>query len=129
MSLLNRALGMGRRLAEARMTETVTVGSYRDGTGPDGSPTRVLVELRYSGKGRVKYPSAAVSDRSDPSVVFGVQEPLLSPPTSASDVLEGDEVHVDSSTADLSLVGRVYGVQGAPQAGQTTSHRFSLKEL
>lgn len=130
MSVLNRALGMGRRLAEARMTETVTVGLFEDGTDPaTGNPTRVLVAERYAGKARIKYPTAVVQDRSEPSQVFGVQEPLLSIPTGSPAVLEGDEVHVESSAVDAALVGRAYTVQGAPQAGQTTSQRFSLKEL
>ncbi len=130
MSMLNRALGMGRMLADARMTETVTVGVYKDGTDETtGDPTRVLVEEHYSGKGRIKYASISVSDSSEPSQIVAVQEPLLSVPTGSPAVPVGDEVHVTASTADSSLVGRTYRVEGAPQAGQTTSHRYQLKQL
>lgn len=129
MSLLNRALGMGRSLAESRMTETVSGGVWEDGTNENLEPTRVLVDEHYAGKGRIKYPSLSVSDVSEPSQPVGVQEPYLSVPTGSTALVEGDEVEVSASTADSSLVGRRYTVMGAPQAGQTTSLRYPLKEL
>lgn len=130
MSLLTNALSMGRGMAEARMTETVTIGLFDSGTDPvTFDPIRVLVEERYSGKARVKYPSGAVSDRSEPAQVVAEQDLLLSIPTGSPAAHEGDEVRVDSSTVDPSLVGRMYGIKGRPQAGQTTSHRYPLKEL
>lgn len=130
MSMLNRALGMGRGLAESRMTETVTVGVYMDATDEaTGDPVRVLVEEHYSGMARIKYPSLNVTPRDEPSQVVAVQQPLLSVPSSVSGVLEGDEVRVTASTVDASLVGRTYAVEGFPQSGQTTSHRLPLKEL
>jgi hypothetical protein len=129
MSTLMRALGMGRQLAEARMTETVTVGLYKDGTDASGNATRVLVTERYSGKARIKYPSLAVTERSEPSQAFGVQELTLSIPMGSPAVREGDEARVTASTVDSSLVGRVYGIKGAPQSGQTTAHRYPLQEL
>ncbi|MEI3845322.1 MULTISPECIES: DUF6093 family protein [unclassified Microbacterium] len=130
MSLLTRALGMGRQLANARMTETVTAGRYKDGTDEEtGNPTRVLVEAFYSGPARVKYVSLAVTEREEPSQVLAAQQPLMSVPTTAPAIPEGLEVHVESSSSDPGLVGRFYRVQGAPQAGQTTSHRYPLQEL
>lgn len=129
MSLLNRALGMGRRLAEARMTETVTIGVYRDGTDPEtGDPVRVLEELHYEGAGRIKYPSLGVTPVNDPSLDASAQMPYLSVGDGV-DVQVGDEVHVVASTVDESLVGRTYSVEGRPQSGQTTSHRFPLIEI
>lgn len=130
MSLLKNALGMGRNMADARMTEMVTIGLFEDRTDPVTlNPIRVLVEERYSGKARVKYPSGAVSNRSEPSQVVAEQDVMLSIPTGSPAAFEGDEVRVDASTADPSLVGRAYGIKGRPQAGQTTSHRYPLKEL
>lgn len=130
MSPLNGALRMGRGMAEARMTETVTIGRFNPGTDPVTlDPIWVLVEARYSGKARVKYPSSSVMDRSEPSQVVAVQDLLLSIPTGSPLAYEGDEVRVDASVVDPALVGRMYGIKGAPQAGQTTSHRYPLKEL
>lgn len=123
-------LARGRESAESRMTETVSGGVWGDGTDPVTlEPTRVLVEEHYAGRGRVKYPSLSVSDVSESSQPVGVQEPYLSVPTGSTALVEGDEVAVTASTADGSLVGRRYTVMGAPQAGQTTSLRYPLKEL
>jgi len=112
------------------MSETVTVGLFADGTDETtGDPTRVLVTSRYVGKARVKYPSLGVSERSEPSNVFAVQQTMLSIPTGAPELREGDEVSVTGSTVDTGLVGRRYKIAGAAQAGQTTSHRYPLTEL
>ncbi|WP_363551424.1 DUF6093 family protein [Microbacterium sp. LWH12-1.2] len=129
MSLLNRALDAGRRLADARMTETVEAGVFTDGVAPDGSPTRVLVDERYTGKARVKYESLAVSESDNTSQLVATQTPFASIPTGSARLFEGDELHVTASTADGLLVGRKYTVAGSAQAGQTTAHRYPLKEL
>lgn len=136
---LDEALAEGRAAAEARMTETVTVGEYRDSTDPTtGQAVRVPVVQRYpasddvspgAGRARLKYPSLAVSESSQSSQVVSAQEPLLSIPTGSPELHEGDEVRVLASTSDSMLVGRVFRVQGAPQSGQTTSARYPLKEL
>lgn len=130
MSLLNRALGMGRSLAESRMTETVTVGLFQDKTDETtGAPIRVLVESKYQGKARVKYPSLAITERSEPAQPVSVQEPYLSIPTGSPALAEGDEILITASAADSRLVGLTARVGGSPQQGQTTSHRYPLREL
>lgn len=129
MSLLGGALSMGRRMAEARMTETVTIGSFKDGVAADGAPTRVLVTSRYSGKARVKFPSLSVSGSGEPSQPVSTQQPYVSIPTGSPPIPEGDEVRVDASTVDERLVGLIVEIDGEPQAGQTTSHRYPLKSL
>ena len=129
MSLLNRALGMGRNLANARMTDAVSVGRYEDGTDEvTGDPIRVLIESHYVGPARVKYQSLTAMTRVEASQVFVEQEPMLSVPTGTV-LADGDEVHVQASAVDPLLVGRVFYVHGAPQAGQTTSERYPLKEI
>lgn len=129
MSLLNRALNAGRRLADARMTETVVAGVFEDGVAGDGSPTRVLADERYTGKARVKYESLAVSESDNTSQLVATQTPFASIPAGSPRLFEGDELHVTASTADGLLVGRRYTVAGSAQAGQTTAHRYPLKEL
>ncbi|MEV4777459.1 DUF6093 family protein [Microbacterium sp. LWH12-1.2] len=111
------------------MTETVEAGVFTDGVAPDGSPTRVLVDERYTGKARVKYESLAVSESDNTSQLVATQTPFASIPTGSARLFEGDELHVTASTADGLLVGRKYTVAGSAQAGQTTAHRYPLKEL
>ena len=131
MSLVSGALSMGRRMAESRMTETVTVGVYTDGTDPDtGDPTRVLSDSHYVGVGQIKYPSASVSETSGSGQQVASADVVLKVPVeSAPDVRAGDEVLVSASTADGSLVGRRFRVKAWPQSGQVTAHRFPLEEL
>lgn len=123
-----QALADGRASAEARMTETVAVGLYADDVDSNGNATRTLLVERYAGIGRIKLETLAVSDRSEPDQAFVEQDPLLGIPTSSPALHEGDEVLVIASTADPSLVGRRYRIAGTPQAGQTTAHRYPMKE-
>ena len=112
------------------MSETVTVGSFTDGVDPvTGAPTRTPVDTRYTGMGRIKYESLAVSEQDGAGSPVASQAPFLSIPSTSAMAFEGDEVVVDASSADALLVGRRYRVAGVPQAGQTTSHRFPLEEL
>lgn len=124
-----RMLARGRALADARMSEAVVVGLFMDGTDEDtGDPTMVLVQSRYDGPGRVKYESLTVSDSSASSQPVASQKPMLSIPTGSPLLLEGDTVRVVDSVADELLVNRFYKIDGAPQSGQTTSHRYPLVE-
>lgn len=130
---INAALPLLRAEANSRMTETVTVGSFDDGVGDDGAPTRVPVETRYTGRARVRYASLATASTSIAGDQIGqpvvVQSPYLSIPHGSPRLHEGDEVLVDSSASDELLVGRQYRVAGNGTIGTTTAHRYPLTEL
>lgn len=129
MSTVNLALGMGRRMAESRMTETVTVGRWEN-VRPTGSldPVSTLVETFYSGAARVKYPSASAVVKSPAGQQIAETNIVVSLPSSTRAVPTGAKVRVDSSAADTSLVGRMFRVDGPAQAGQTTAHRYPVVE-
>lgn len=130
MSFLTGALMMGRAHAERRMTETVTVGLFTDATDPTtGQPSRVLTTARYTGLGRVYYPSLTVAGGSAVGRPVAAQEPVLAVPLGTTILSVGDEVDVTASTVDASLVGRRFRVAGAPQAGQVTALRYPLVEV
>ena len=125
-----RMLQRGRRRANERMSETVTVGSFTDGVAEDGSPTRVPAVARYDAKpGRIKYESLNAQEQDGAGSPVAMQTPHLSVPSGSPQFFEGDEVLVVASAADALLVGRVYRVTGSAQAGQTTAHRYPLEEL
>jgi len=125
-----RMLQRGRRRANERMSETVTVGSFTDGVADDGSPTRVPVVSRYEEKpGRIKYESLNAQEQDAAGSPVALQAPHLSVPSGSPRFFEDDEVLVVASAADDLLVGRVYRVTGSAQAGQTTAHRYPLEEL
>lgn len=126
MSVLDQA----RLRSEARMTEVVEAGLFTDRTDETtGDPIRELVTERYTGKARIKYESLTVSDSDTTSQSVASQKPMLSVPSGSPAIFEGDEVRVISSTADGLLIDRFYTVDGAPQSGQTSSHRYPLTEL
>ncbi len=111
------------------MSETVTAGWLVDGTDPTtGDPTQTVVTPVYDGPGRVRWVSSTVSDAQGAGEPISVQEPVLSVPVGSPRLLDGMAVVVSASEADVLLVGRVFTVQGAPAAGQTTAHRYLLEE-
>jgi hypothetical protein len=124
------ALARGRARTEARMTETIRAGVFRDGTDPDtGDATRELVEEHYTGKAEVKSESLNVSTSDGAAQVVASQDRVIKVPIDAPILPEGDEVEVVTSLSDTSLQGRTYRITGAPQGGQTTSHRYPAEEL
>ncbi|MFJ4997112.1 DUF6093 family protein [Microbacterium sp. NPDC088619] len=126
MSVLQR----GRESSERRMTETVQSGPYKSGTDPDsGDATNEIVSTTYSGKGRIKYETTTVSDSDTSSQTVASQRLILSIPTDSPRLQDGDGVTVSASLSDELLIGRFYTVEGSPESGQTTSHRYPLKEL
>ncbi len=129
MSMLGTALGMGRRAANARMTETVTVGRWTE-TRTTGSldPTKTLAETYYSGAARVKFPAASAVVRAPAGQQVVETNIVLSLPSGSAAVPTGALVKVTASTVDGSLVGRFFRVDGPAQAGQTTAHRYPVVE-
>ena len=130
MSALSGILRMGRARAQSIMTETVIIGRYKPGTDPTtGNATRVLVEKRYEGIARVKYPTLNVSTPASAGQAVSVQDITVAIPSTSPLCFEGDEVDVIASTADPALIGRRYTVKGAAQTGQTTAARYPVTQL
>ena len=125
--MISGVLGMGRRMAEFRMTETVTVGLF-EWVRPPGSLDQVLtlVETFYAGPARVKYPSASASTKNPVGQQLVETSIVLSLPAAADVVPTGAVCRVDSSGSDVALLGRKCRVDGPAQAGQTTAHRYPV---
>lgn len=127
--MIGGVLGMGRRMAEARMTETVTIGRF-DWLRPPGDfdPVLTLVETYYVGRARVKFPSASADEKVPAGQQLAETRVTVSLPASAPFVPTGSVVRVDASAADTLLLGRMFRVEGQAQAGQTTAHRYPVTE-
>lgn len=127
--MIGGVLDMGRRMAESRMTETVTVGIFKM-VRPPGALDAVLTltETLYAGVARVKFPSASAQVKSPAGQQVVETNVVVSLPSSAGRVPVGAFVRVDSSAADVSLVARMFRVDGPAQAGQTTAHRYPVVE-
>ena len=131
MRLAHRALGMARKRANDLMTETVQAGRVVDGTDPvTGDATQTIAEpFVYEGPARVKYPGTAVSDSTATGQLVASQTVMVKLPVGSPVVPEGSVFLVTGSTVDGSLVGRLYRVDGAPEAGQVSAHRYPVTEL
>lgn len=127
--MIGGVLGMGRRMAESRMSETVTVGRF-ELVRPPGSLDAVLtlVETFYAGVARVKFPSASAQVKSPAGQQVVETNVVVSLPSGTVLVPAGVLVRVDASTSDGSLVGRLFRVDGPAQSGQTTAHRYPVVE-
>ncbi|WP_433584553.1 DUF6093 family protein [Microbacterium hydrocarbonoxydans] len=126
---IDAALPGLRAEAESRMTDNIEAGRYADRTDPtSGNAVRALVELRYSGIGRVRWGSREVTNANGPSMPVAVQEPYLSVPFGTHLLLIGDEIAITASK-DPVLAGRRFRIAGEPVAGQVTAHRYPLEAL
>lgn len=123
------ALPVLRAEAESRMTETVVVGKFVDGTDPVTlEPSRVLEHERYAGVGRIRWNSREVSNSQATGSPAAMQEPYLSVPFGTARFFTDDEVECTGSTDPL-LAGRRFKISGGASAGQVTAYRYPLEEL
>lgn len=120
-----------RAEANARMTEVVQAGNFRDSTDEEtGNPVTVPVgDLIYDGIARVRYQDNAVRDADSASQIATAQDVSVSLPWGSVALPEGTRVLVTQSKSDPALVGRSYTVDGAAAMGQTTAHRYPVTEL
>lgn len=124
-----RMLIRGQHMADSRMSETVLVGKFRDGTDPDTKEaTRVLDTERYTGMGRIRWGSREVSNSQATGSPVAMQEPYLSVPFGTARFFTDDEVECNASP-DPMLVGRRFKISGAAAAGQVSAYRYPLEEL
>lgn len=125
------ALPYLRSQAESRMTETFRIFEVTGTTtDPDSDLQVVDVETdRYTGPGRLVFRSSVVSDADVGSQLVAVQGARVDLPVSVSGVGTDMVAVVTGSSADPSLVGRRFRVEGMPAAGQTTAHRYSVVEV
>lgn len=133
-----RMLARGRKLADQRMSETITAGWLVDGTDPDtGEPTQTVKTPVYpapgdtspdAGKARIRWATSTVSDAQGAGEPITTQEPVLSVPVGSPRLFDGMAVIVNASEVDDLLTGRVFTVQGSPASGQVTAARYLLEE-
>lgn len=130
MSLLQGALGMGRRQKESRFTETLEAFTVASVEGEDGVFADVETSLYTGVPGQVKYPTFTVSERPQGGQVPAVQDIEIHVAVGATpNVAVNTRWRVTASTVDVSLVGRVYRTKGEAQSGQVTAHRYPVERV
>jgi len=147
VSVISGALSMGRRQANARMTEvfqffTRTVTPNEDTLEDDVTETEVA---RVPGRLKVTSNVAAsvesggqfpVVERLEVHVPVDAVMPLIPSPwllpgelVPSVSVPVGTFVRCIDSSVDVSLVGREFRVAEMPSGGQTTARRFVVEEV
>lgn len=128
---LQGVLGLGRRQAESRFTETFKVFTETETLNEStGLYETVEVTLYADLRGRVKFPSLAVSEREQGGQVPAVQDVAVHVAVGSAPLVVVDVLwRVTASDVDSSLVGRVFRTKGLPQAGQVTAHRFPVEQV
>lgn len=126
--MIGGVLGMGRSMAEARMTDRCRVTrpgpkTWDEDTGEWGFPQVTVFE----GPCRVKHPStgAADADAGSQLVVLSLLEVHL--PVAADGVTAGDVVEVIASDTRAGEVGRRFHVKSAFDGSQTTALRYRVE--
>lgn len=129
-----RILQRGRTFANSLMTERIIVGTEKRATDPTtGKAILVLEDVIYGGTegapGQIQYTGLAVTDSNTTGQSVVEQNPRLKVPSGSPLLPEGQTIRVVASDADSVLVNRRYRINGAPDAGGTTAHRYPLVEL
>ena len=129
MSLLNRSLGLGRRLAEGRMTEVFDFYTVHRGEDPDTlQPIDVETVIAAGVKGRLKITSSSVSEKDIAGQSPAVMQREVHVPLGAVNVGPSVFVRVVSSASDPSIVGRVFRTGMRSAGGQVTAARYPVEE-
>ena len=126
------AVAAGRRAANSRMSESVTVTTAAPGTTMDESTGTYpdIITSHYAGIARIKYPTLTVSEKTPVGQTLAAQDVTLHLPVGlASQVRVDDVVTVTYSSVDPDLIGRTFRIKGLGQAGQVSASRFPVESI
>lgn len=130
MSLVSRSLGMGRALAEARMTEVFTFYTVTRGEDPVTlQPVDVEHVIAANVKGRLRITSSVWSDKAIAGQEPATMQREVHVPLGTAVVGPSVFVRVVSSTVDPSIVGRVFRTGMRSGGGQVTAARYPVEEV
>lgn len=124
--MITGVLGMGRRMAESRMSDMCKVSRFEKVGVPDEeSGTYPVIEIiSYVGPCRVKHPSTSGKDVDAGSQLLVISQVEVHLPLSAVGVLPGDEVLVTLCPTRPDQVGRKFTIDSAFDGSQTTALRY-----
>lgn len=125
--MIGGVLGMGRRMAVSRMTDscTVTRAGAKTLNESTGTYSASVVSV-FTGQCRIKSGSG-VSQGDAGSELVVVSQVELHLPVSAVGVLPGDTVTVTGSATRADQVGRKFTVVSAFDGSQTTALRYRVE--
>lgn len=126
--MIGGVLGMGRRIAESRMTDTCKVtrvirGAMNDATGKHA----VTVTEVYSGPCRVKHPTTVAKDVEAGSQLLAVGSLEVHVPVGTAVFAADDLVEITGSVSRADQVGRKFTVLSPFDGTQTTALRYRVE--
>jgi len=122
-------LGAGRRLAEARMTQTWRIGELVEVSDPVTFEVLQVLDDVYDGPARFKFVRAtAVSESVAGGQFVAEQAAELHVPVGATGLSVDMRAVCDADPDDPSMVGRVVRLKGLPTGGQVTAQRWPVEE-
>jgi len=120
-----------RAQAATRFSETFTVYTGADALDEETGLYAPSEAVLYANvRGRVKYPTATVSERAQGAQVSAIQDVQIHVGVGATpDVTVDSYWRGTASSMDASLVGRVYRTKGYAQSGTVTAHRYPVEQV
>lgn len=123
------ALLRGRQRAEELMVDTCTIKHRTsETTDPDTGVVTPTYTTVYSGKCRLKLPTAVARPADVGQAQVFTQHPTLSLPATTTGVQIDDLVTMTASALMPALVGRQFHVRGLPGSTHMTAARFEVME-
>ena len=126
--MIGGVLGMGRQMAESRMTDQCSVtrpgGKVLDEATGEYGDTTVTV---YEGKCRIKNGSTGSLDAEAAGKLVAVEALAVHLPLDAVGVSPQDLVTVTGSETRPDQVGRKFTVKGSFDGSQTTALRYRVE--
>lgn len=118
----------GRRMAEARFTESLRFFTVVEGTDPETLEPTMVESVIGTVPGRVKVTAVQGRDAESAGQYPVVSHREVHVAVGAVEAVPGVFVRVVSSSVDAGLVGRVFRVSDRPSMGQVTAWRYPVEE-
>jgi hypothetical protein len=129
VSFVLSALGLGRRMAAQRFTETVTFFTVARDQDENLQPIDVETVVAANVPARVKVSSSVVSEKSIAGQAPATMQREVHVPVGSVSVGASVSVRVTASTADPGMVGRVFLTGMRSGVGQVTVWRYPVTEV
>ena len=128
MTMLGTALGMGRRMAESRMTDTISVTRPGEKTWDEGAGEYVSTPVDvYSGAARVRHDSGRPGDVEAGSQLLTLGSLEVHVPVGSASLQPDDQIMVTACPTRPDQVGRVFIVIAPFDGSQTTAVRYKVE--
>ena len=124
-------IARGRALAAELMTETFDVyTTTRTLNTATGLFTETPVTVHSGVLGQIKFPSNEVHEADQGGQSAAVQDIVIKTAVGAAPNTKVDHLwKCTASTADASLVNRVFRTKGLPKGGRVTTHRYPVEAV